>query len=71
MHNMETQERKFYNSVKKGIGTRIDHKLTQNNKSEHTAGPSGPGGPSISMPCESENGKIEKLKTEIIYFEET
>lgn len=32
----------------------IDHKFTQNNKSEHTAGPSGPGGPSISMPCERE-----------------
>jgi len=40
----------------------IDYKFTQNNKSEHTAGPSGPGGPSISIPCESESGKIKKLK---------
>jgi len=40
----------------------IDHKFSQNNKSEHTAGPSGPGGPSISIPCESESGKIKKLK---------
>jgi len=47
---------------KKGIGMVIDYKFTQNNKSEHTAGPSGPGGPSISIPCESESGKIKKLK---------
>lgn len=35
-------------------------KFTQKNKSEHTAGPSGPGGPSISIPCESE--KNEEIK---------
>lgn len=40
----------------------IDHNFTQNNKSEHTAGPSGPGGPSISIPCEGESYKIKKLK---------